>query len=171
MRSVFIHPLAGVLSAYGIGLADTIVMRQETAELPLDADSLKTLEPRLAALELDARGELQQQGIASANIARSLLLKYAGTDSTLTLTLQETSTPESLAAVFLEQYRARYGFHVTGRAIEQAHLQAAFELRETRAGRRRRQAQLAPRGGQAAQLRGLDEEADIAEIVHRILAS
>ena len=117
MRSVFIHPLAGVLSAYGIGLADTIVMRQETAELPLDVPSLQTLEPRLAALEIDARGELAQQRFPSAEVERSLLLKYAGTDSTLTLTLRADSTPESLTAEFLEQYRARFGFHVAGRAI------------------------------------------------------
>jgi 5-oxoprolinase (ATP-hydrolysing) len=117
MRSVFIHPLAGVLSAYGIGLADTIVLRQETAELPLDTDSLQGLAPRLAALERDARDELAQQRFPSAKIERSLLLKYAGTDSTLTLTLRDDSTPESLTAAFLEQYRTRYGFHVAGRAI------------------------------------------------------
>ena len=54
MRSVFIHPLAGVLSAYGIGLADTIVMRQQTAEVPLNAAALEQLKVSYAALEQEA---------------------------------------------------------------------------------------------------------------------
>ena len=119
MRSVFIHPLAGVLSAYGIGLADTIVMRQRTAELPLDAASLSQAEASYAALERDAAAELATQGFARADVdlERSLLVKYADTDSTLTLNLRAHSTPESLAAEFLAQYRQRFGFHVVGRAI------------------------------------------------------
>ena len=64
MRSVFIHPLAGVLSAYGIGLADTIVMRQQTAEVPLNAAALEQLEASYAALEQEAGAELVQQGFA-----------------------------------------------------------------------------------------------------------
>jgi 5-oxoprolinase (ATP-hydrolysing) len=119
MRSVFVHPLAGVLSAYGIGLADTIVMRQRTAELPLDATSLEQSGPSYAALEDDAVAELATQGFArtGVEIERTLLMKYAGTDSTLTLTLRGDSTTESLTAEFLEQYRTRFGFHVVGRAI------------------------------------------------------
>src|SRR6185436_8009333 len=50
MRSVFIHPMAGVLSAYGIGLADTLVMRQQTAEMPLSAASIEQLGASYTAL-------------------------------------------------------------------------------------------------------------------------
>ncbi|HEU5133770.1 MAG TPA: hydantoinase B/oxoprolinase family protein [Steroidobacteraceae bacterium] len=117
MRHVFIHPLAGVLSAYGIGLADTTVMRQQTAEVPLDTASLEQLFASYAALEQEARAELLQQGFPAAEVARNLLLKYADTDSTLTLTLDGGSSPESLTAEFLAQYSARFGFHVPGRAI------------------------------------------------------
>jgi len=119
MRSVFIHPLAGVLSAYGIGLADTIVMRQRTAELPLGALALEQSGPSYSALENDAIAELATQGFArdDVEIERTLLMKYADTDSTLALTLRADSTPESLTAEFLAQYRTRFGFHVVGRAI------------------------------------------------------
>jgi 5-oxoprolinase (ATP-hydrolysing) len=119
MRRVFIHPLAGVLSAYGIGLADTLVMRQRTAEALLDAGSLQQLGAGFDALELESREELRTQGFADAaiEIERTVLLKYSGTDSTLTLTLLPSSTPESLTAEFLAQYRTRFGFHVPGRAI------------------------------------------------------
>jgi 5-oxoprolinase (ATP-hydrolysing) len=117
MRNVLVHPLAGVLSAYGIGLADTTVMRQQTAEVALDAASLQQLGASYAALEQEARAELEQQAFPAAELERSLLLKYSDTDSTLTLKLDEDATPESLTAQFLEQYRSRFGFHVPGRAI------------------------------------------------------
>ena len=119
MRRVFIHPLAGVLSAYGIGLADAIVMRQETAELPLTTQALADIRGPLAALERDARGELAIQGVSSEaiGIEHRLLLKYADTDSTLSLPLSPDVTAESLTREFLAQYRTRYGFHVPGRAI------------------------------------------------------
>jgi 5-oxoprolinase (ATP-hydrolysing) len=119
MRRVFIHPLAGVLSAYGIGLADAIVMRQETAELPLTECALAEVRDPLSALEREARGELATQGVTPEAIAieRRLLLKYADTDSTLSLPLQGGATAESLTREFLAQYRTRYGFHVPGRAI------------------------------------------------------
>jgi len=119
MRSVFIHPLAGVLSAYGIGLADTIVMRQQTAEVPLDAASLAQLHAPFAALEHEARVELSRQGFGSASmhVERNLLVKYADTDSTLTLAIDGGSTVDSLTVEFLAQYRTRFGFHVPGRGI------------------------------------------------------
>ena len=66
MRSVFIHPLAGVLSAYGIGLADTLVMRQQTAEVPLNAAALEQLGASYTALEQQALAELLQQGFAAS---------------------------------------------------------------------------------------------------------
>jgi 5-oxoprolinase (ATP-hydrolysing) len=117
MRRVFLHPLAGVLSAYGIGLADAIALRQRTVESPLDAASLAAIEPVFAALEAEARVELAAQGFATPASVRSLLVKYADTDSTLTLDWDGSRTPDALTREFLEQYRARYGFSVAGRAL------------------------------------------------------
>ena len=117
MRRVFIHPLAGVLSAYGIGLADSIVMRQQTIESTLDAGALSAIEPVFAALESEARAELAAQGHAAPAVVRSLLVKYADTDSTLTLALTASSTCETVTREFLEKYRTRFGFSVAGRAL------------------------------------------------------
>jgi 5-oxoprolinase (ATP-hydrolysing) len=117
MRRVFVHPLAGVLSAYGIGQAESIVMRQRTAEVPLCA--LESLRGPFALLEHEAGGELLSQGFALQDIVieRSVLLKYDGTDSTLTLPLAADADAGSLTRGFLTQYRSRYGFHVLGREI------------------------------------------------------
>ena len=119
MRQALVHPLAGVLSAYGIGLAETLVMRQRTAEVPLDAASLEKLRAPFAMLEHEAGAELISQGfgLADIDIARTVLLKYDGTDSTLELPLDADSTADSLTRAFLDTYRVRYGFHVPGRAL------------------------------------------------------
>jgi 5-oxoprolinase (ATP-hydrolysing) len=119
MSQVFIHPLAGVLSAYGIGLADAIVMRQQTAEVRLEAGMLNSLTSAFDTLAAQASAELTNQGFAASAIelTRTLLVKYADTDSTLTLPLSPRSTAESLTEDFLAQYRIRYGFHVPGRAL------------------------------------------------------
>jgi 5-oxoprolinase (ATP-hydrolysing) len=119
MRRVLIHPLAGVLSAYGIGLAETIVMRQQTAEVSLQPASLELLRRPFALLEHEAGAELMSQGLAmdDIHIERTVLLKYDGTDSTLSLPLTAESTAASLTRDFLDAYRTRYGFHVPGRAL------------------------------------------------------
>ncbi len=116
MRRAFIHPLAGVLSAYGIGLADALAMRQQTIEAPLDDSTLASLDAPFANLEKEARAELAGQGYSHVEIDRAVLLKYADTDSTLTLAV-DSLTAAGLTAEFLAQYRTRYGFHVPGRAI------------------------------------------------------
>jgi len=117
MRRALIHPLAGVLSAYGIGLADAMAMRQRTIEEPLDDAALLRLGEPFAALQAEAGAEVAGQGFSAPEFERSLLLKYAGTDSTLTLALRADSTAVALAQEFLAAYRTRYGFHVPGRGI------------------------------------------------------
>ena len=85
MRRVFIHPLAGVLAAYGIGVADAIAMRQQTIEEALDDASLERLSAPLYVLAREACDELAHQGYASDSVTleRSVLLKYTDTDSRL----------------------------------------------------------------------------------------
>jgi 5-oxoprolinase (ATP-hydrolysing) len=119
MRRVFIHPLAGVLSAYGIGLADTLAMRNRTIELPLDVGALEAIALARAELEQQAAAELTAQGFerAALRFEHSAHVKYAGTDSTLELPLDHTGTADSLRTEFLDRYRARFGFHMANRAL------------------------------------------------------
>ncbi|WP_116812115.1 hydantoinase B/oxoprolinase family protein [Steroidobacter cummioxidans] len=118
MQTVYIHPLAGVLSAYGIGLADVTAMKQQAVEAELGDDALADLQPAFASLESSAREVLLTQGVPMERIRveRKLAIKYAGTDSTLQLS--QTPGPSSqLAARFYEEYRQRYGFLMSGRAL------------------------------------------------------
>jgi 5-oxoprolinase (ATP-hydrolysing) len=117
MQTVFIHPLAGVLSAYGIGLADVTVIKQRAVEAVLDDRALADLAPHFAALVSEARDALLSQGVPEADIAieRRVSLKYEGTDSTLQLSV--ASDAAALSSAFLEQYRVRYGFLMPERRL------------------------------------------------------
>jgi len=128
MTRVFIHPLAGVLSAYGMGLADVRALRQRAVEAPLSEAALGDVEPVFDELARAARGEVAAQGIASAAIAvkRSLHLKYDGTDTTLEIGFgadaAATSAAErpgvaALVADFEQRYRTQYGFLMPGKAL------------------------------------------------------
>jgi 5-oxoprolinase (ATP-hydrolysing) len=117
MQTVFMHPLAGVLSAYGIGLADVTVMKQRAVEALLDDRALAELNAPFAALASDARDALIAQGVTDADITidRRVALKYEGTDSTLQLPVATTAA--QLTSLFLDQYELRYGFLMPQRRL------------------------------------------------------
>jgi 5-oxoprolinase (ATP-hydrolysing) len=119
MKTVFMHPLAGVLSAYGIGLADLSVIRQQAVEAVLDDTALQDLAPSFAALEQEARAALIAQGALAdqLRVERKLALKYQGTDSTLLLGDCADGDALELTKQFLELYRVRYGFLMSGRRL------------------------------------------------------
>ena len=83
ITSVLIHPLSGVLSAYGIGLASISAMRSKAVLAPLDEDGLAALAAIRAPLDDDARQELVRQGVApdAITVIAQAHLRYAGTDS------------------------------------------------------------------------------------------
>ena len=113
---VLLHPLAGVLSAYGMGLADVRALRERSVEAPLeDARDPKTA-AALAGLEEAAVAELGQQGLAAAEVRveRRGHVKYEGTDVSLPV---PWAAPQEMAAAFLELHRARYGFLMPGRGL------------------------------------------------------
>lgn len=95
---VMIHPLAGVLSAYGMGLADMVELRQRSLA---GAD----LEPVLAALEAEALAALQKQGVDAPEIRRRAALRYEGSDSTL-----EVPVSDRMRADFEAAHKLRFGF-------------------------------------------------------------
>ncbi|HVJ35825.1 MAG TPA: hydantoinase/oxoprolinase family protein, partial [Terriglobia bacterium] len=116
MTRIFLHPFAGVLSAYGMGLADIRALRHRTVEAPLTADLLPRLESDLDALAAEAMAEVGSQDIDKANITllRQVHVKYAGTDAALVAAHGDLAT---IQASFEEQHRQRYGFVVPGKAL------------------------------------------------------
>ncbi len=116
MTSVFIHPYAGVLSAYGMGLADLRVMREKAVESRLSDDLEGTLEAALEALAADARTEMAKQGIAEDNMSllRKAHVRYDGTDTALVV---DFGARDEIVAGFEEAHRQRFGFVVPGKPL------------------------------------------------------
>jgi 5-oxoprolinase (ATP-hydrolysing) len=115
MKRVFLHPFAGVLSAYGMGLADIRTMREQTVEIPLTAEALETLNKTLDVLDAAARSEVADQGVPAANIdvVRKIHLRYEGTD---TLLIVNFATLDEMIAEFEDSHMSRFGFSVPDRA-------------------------------------------------------
>jgi 5-oxoprolinase (ATP-hydrolysing) len=151
MTRVFIHPLAGVLSAYGMGLADVRALRQQAVEARLDAASLAAVAATFATLESAARAEIAAQGVAAerTDTTRTLHLKYEGTDTTLEVPAVAEVAP--IVAEFESRYRRQYGFLMPGRplVIEAAAVEAVGRTQS--AGDER--PAFAPRAGALAPMR------------------
>ena len=115
MNRVFVHPLAGVLSAYGMGLADQSVLREAAIELPLAA-GVQEAQARVEALAGEARGELERQGVGASHVElrRRVHLRYQGTDSALIVSFGDADEVE---AAFEAAYRQRFAFLMPGRAL------------------------------------------------------
>jgi len=116
MPRVFIHPLAGVLSACGIGLADITAIREQAVETTLDDDTLQALQSVIAQLGTDARGQLVAQGVPDTAIVLHvrLLIKYAGTDTAISTT---HGTREAMQRAFEKTYLQRYSFLMQDRSL------------------------------------------------------
>jgi len=113
MTRIFIHPLAGVLSAYGMGLADQLAMRSRAVEARLGGCELEDI---AEALALEARSELAAQGIAADRIEveRRAHLKYEGTDTALIVALGPAA---AMAREFEGAYRKQFSFLMPGRPL------------------------------------------------------
>lgn len=109
LRRIFLHPLAGVLSAYGMGLADHRWLREKTVAEPLVTELLPKLATELDQLEHQGQGELLDQGLPAhlAVARRSLALRYEGSDTTLELPFDDL---DGLRDGFESLHRQRFGF-------------------------------------------------------------
>lgn len=116
MDTVFLHPLAGVLSAYGMGLADLRVLRERAIEAVLDDDAHKAMCRAFADLEAEARCELERQGVERADMTgtRTVFLKYQGSDTALPV---DAADLDHLAQAFAAAHHARFGFVMDGRPL------------------------------------------------------
>jgi len=115
IEKAMIHPLAGVLSAYGIGLADMRIVRERTVGLALDGAGPEIAEIA-EAVTGEARAELAAQSVPLSRIeCRSTVeLRYSGVNATLTVSL---GPPESMRAEFEAIHKRRFGFVAEEKAL------------------------------------------------------
>jgi 5-oxoprolinase (ATP-hydrolysing) len=116
LTRILVHPLASVLSAYGMGLADVRVIRQRAIEAPLDEALMPTIAQTIEELAAAARAELERQGLEPARIetAARVHIRYSGTDTPLEIAAAGAA---ELRRAFEAEHRARYGFVVAGRGL------------------------------------------------------
>jgi 5-oxoprolinase (ATP-hydrolysing) len=116
MKTVFIHSLAGVLSAYGMGLADQSAMRELAVEQRLGDIGPEALEGKLDQLGQQARGELLAQGVAPEciELVRRVHLRYEGTDSALLVLFDSL---DAMKAQFESAYKRRFSFLMPSKAL------------------------------------------------------
>jgi 5-oxoprolinase (ATP-hydrolysing) len=122
MSRVFIHPFAGVLSAYGMGLADQIAMREAALERELSLEGLRAAAALAASLLDEAAAELKAQGLAGDVLKRvaRIHVRYEGTDTALPCMLPPLCQPEAVAEVreeFERSYKRRFEFVMPGHAM------------------------------------------------------
>jgi 5-oxoprolinase (ATP-hydrolysing) len=116
MTRVLVHPLAGVLSAYGMGLADQNVIREQAVEQPLEAAALPIISGQLDALAQAARGELERQQLSAAavRVQRRVHVRYEGSDSAL---IVPHGTLPDITSAFEAAYRQRFAFLMQGKRL------------------------------------------------------
>jgi 5-oxoprolinase (ATP-hydrolysing) len=110
IAKVLIHPMAGVLSALGIGLAEQRWLRRQTVETPLNSSSV----PRLVSLcnQLSSAMLTDVAGEISSSPAWTwrLLVKSAGADTTLAVAFATNTTSAELEAAFRNAHRTQFGY-------------------------------------------------------------
>ena len=116
MTRVFVHPLAGVLSAYGMGLADQNVIREQAVELPLAAQALPLVAEKLDALGAAAQAELERQQVNAGEVKvhHRVHVRYEGSDSALVVPFGDLVT---IKAGFETAYRQRFAFLMQGKRL------------------------------------------------------
>ena len=131
LERILVHPLASVLSAYGMGLADVRALRQRAIEATLDAALMPRLAETIEELGAEGRAELEQQGVATDRISTEprIHIRYSGTDTPLEIA---HGSLDALRRAFEAEHRARYGFVVEGRplVVEQVTVEAIGRMAE-----------------------------------------
>jgi 5-oxoprolinase (ATP-hydrolysing) len=109
MRRILLHPLAGVLSAWGIGVADLTALRRATIEHTLDAAGLERARAALDELERDARREVVAADPAATRVQvrRELSLRRSGSDTSFAVA---EDTAARMRAEFDRMHIERFGF-------------------------------------------------------------
>lgn len=106
---ILLHPLAGVLSAYGMGLAKQQVERQQVVDQPLSQGAVDSTRADSEALARENLEELTAQGIAADQVSHRMLalLRYQATETTIEVALTDA---ESLRAAFEAAHQRNFGF-------------------------------------------------------------
>lgn len=116
ISKIFIHRFAGILSAYGMGLADIVTEKQEPASVVYNPENWKRIRNRLNDIEMAAKKDLVDQGFKNQPlmVQKYLNLRYQGTDTAMMVLKPED---EDFKTCFKEIYWREFGFDLENRDI------------------------------------------------------
>ncbi|WP_202526327.1 hydantoinase B/oxoprolinase family protein [Sneathiella litorea] len=116
MKKIMLHPYAGVLSAFGMGLADLRVLKEKAMEVTLEEAALSSIAATLDTLATEGHTEMRAQGVEEARIVieRKLHIKYQGSDSTM---IVDHGPLDTIVAAFEAAHRQRFGFTTPEKAM------------------------------------------------------
>ncbi|KAM3325412.1 5-oxoprolinase 1 [Capsicum chacoense] len=121
MKEVIIHRLCGILSAYGMGLADVVEEAQEPYSAVYSPDSVIEASRRETILLKQVKSKLQEQGFREESITSEtyLNLRYEGTDTTIMVKrpINDDGSGGDYAAEFVKLFQREYGFKLQNRSI------------------------------------------------------
>ncbi|MGY6247928.1 hydantoinase B/oxoprolinase family protein [Bosea thiooxidans] len=109
IKTVLLHPFSGLLSAYGMGLAEIRSTRTAALDVPLDAEAKSAIEALAERLAAETQGEVAGQGVAESDIAihNRAHIRYAGTDTAIAV---PAGTRAEMQEAFQAAHKARFGF-------------------------------------------------------------
>lgn len=109
IKTVLLHPFSGLLSAYGMGLAEIRATRTAALDVPLDAQAKAAIGALADRLGAEAKGEVAGQGVAEADIALHVRahIRYAGTDTAIATPFGSRA---EMQEAFQPAHKARFGF-------------------------------------------------------------
>ncbi|TGY90005.1 5-oxoprolinase [Marinicauda algicola] len=114
MRTALIHPQAGLLSAYGIGLAKLRETREAGLDIAMDEHALETAKTTLGELEVAARSALEDKQAGTVRISREARLRAKGSDTPLAV---DWGSEEEMRAAFSAAHRRLFGFAAEDAAL------------------------------------------------------
>ena len=109
IKTVLLHPFSGLLSAYGMGLAEIRSTRTSALDVALDGEAKAAIEAVAAKLAADAKAEVVGQGVAEGDIAIHVRahIRYSGTDTAIAV---PAGTRAEMQTAFQTAHKARFGF-------------------------------------------------------------
>ena len=107
ITNIYVHRMAGILSAYGLSLSDIIVEQQEPCALEFNSQNMKSINQRVSVLQQQAESQLKHQGFSDQQISSTvyLNLRYQGTD---TASMTNIHTNKHTYTEYYNQYTTNY---------------------------------------------------------------
>ncbi len=123
MKRIFLHPFAGVLSAYGMGLADLRSIKEQTIEIPLNPENEHEFEQAVASLKSETEALLKSQEVEEIQFLEKLHVKYSGSDSTIEV---DANNVQQAKEQFESLHQQQFGFISPDKAliVEKIHVEA-----------------------------------------------